>query len=387
MRRAAERREGHMTALGWKQPAHAPAPEGKDRIMKLKLALASATALGLMAGAAWAGGNEAYTDQQGQNNTLTVWQDQTSGSDVGSAGNLALQSGEHNTLVIDQDGVSQKVGAAGGDFEQNGFYNRADILQQNSGNNLQTVLQESASAEGNTSNLRNRLFVNQLGTNGLIGNVHQNNTFPSNFTGGNVATITQEASADTNIVENVFQKGRTNTITITEGGGYRNVVGNAYQGQPAGNQYPAEHSSINVTLNGNYNGDVATIGAMHIDGWSNDAGDGNDISQVGGNAGTGNFVTANFTGTANRFGFVQYGGLINQITANVLGNWNQVGVKQTNASNTSLVNITGDFNGVGITQGGANTDAGNLVTVNINSSNNAVVATQYGGNNVASITQ
>lgn len=354
--------------------------------MSLRIAISTATALGLLAftGAAMAGGNKAYTDQQGQSNDGTIWQDQTSGSEVGSALNPILQDGSRNSLVIDQDGTNQKVGAAGGDFEQNGVYNHADVLQQGSGNNLQTVRQESNEAEA-TPTWRNELFVDQLGANGLIGSVRQVNGSPMAYIGKNVTTITQTASASSNTVEDVYQAGRNNTINITTGGGFRNVVGNVHQGLT--NHAGSERSTIDLTISGDYNGDIATTGTMSIDGWSNGAGDGNDIDQAGGNNNTGNHVTANFTGNANSFGFVQYGGPSNWITTDVLGNWNQVGIVQTNASNTSLVNITGSFNDVGITQGGANTDTGNLVTVNVNSDGNAAVASQFGGNNSMAINQ
>jgi hypothetical protein len=353
--------------------------------MKLKIALSTATAVGLLAfaGAANAGGNTAYTDQQGQSNVGTIWQDGgTTNSDVGSAGNPILQDGSHNTLVIDQDGNKQKVSAgAGDDFEQNGAYNHADILQQASGNNLQTVYQGSDEPEA-TPDWRNELFVRQLGTNGLIGSVTQNNGSTQPFTGKNVATITQTANANT--VEDVDQEGRHNSIVITEGGGAHNVIGNVYQGVRNGQS--SERSTIDITIDGNNNGNVDAIGPISISGWTA-TGDGNDIDQAGARDASGHHVTANFTGNANLFDFLQYSDTINTITANVIGNWNQVGVAQGDSSSTSNVTINGSFNDVGIRQNGAHLDTGNLVTVNVNSDGNAAIASQFGGNNSMTINQ
>lgn len=190
--------------------------------MSFKLALCTATALGLLMGAAYAGSNnEAYIDQIGTDNSASIAQGQENGS---TRANLAGQSdlrmrqeGNDNEIDIDQvhnntassvpgslrNGVGIKGGSgegAGVDQVGNGNYLR---IYQYGANQVVFEVQQDGGASATTDS-NNATVVQNGGTSARVSNIRQT------FTGG---------AADA-----------SNDISITQSGGTGNRVGNTSTG-------------------------------------------------------------------------------------------------------------------------------------------------------------
>ena len=111
--------------------------------MKLRHSLATGVAvLGLAVGSAWANGNEAYTNQNGNDNKITASQ-YDSGQKAGSDADPMNQEGNSNSISINQrefggagHGNGSTVGLSGEGVDQVGNSNSLGISQTNSGGDM-----------------------------------------------------------------------------------------------------------------------------------------------------------------------------------------------------------------------------------------------------------
>lgn len=326
--------------------------------MKLKIALSTATAIGLIAltGAAWAGSNNTATlHQHGQRNSATLGQGGNSNSALieqegndNQAGKNGIygrmNQGTFNKLTVQQDGNRNKVGIAG---------NNLGIDQQARDNTL-FIRQGSSSQDGNDNTITD---VTQAGnaTGGAIVDGAQVNT----------ATLTQDGH--NNLIDSVYQKTRVaagNKLTVNQDGA-SNIVNTISQTHPDGStasnvatvkQDGTDNKLDSLSQNGD--GNVATIS---VDGWRNGAGLLTSGALAAGAAtstvhqsGSGNRVQYTVsTGNDNQFGFYQND--TNNSATGILinGNGNELGVYQDGVSNSlSLAAINDDDNVFGVRQVG-----------------------------------
>lgn len=374
--------------------------------MKLKIALSTATAIGLIAltGAAWAGnGNEAYTDQNGDNNNILIQQNAGSGNNtVGLDGAPILQNGDSNRFSETQ--------ATGGGFsrgdndikaaEQRGNSNVfGSGYSNNAGeNDIDSVLQY-----GN-SNWISIGRDNQR--EGSIGTVIQGNT-GDQPTGGNnnYLTISQVSqfpgeagfvanSGDGNSIDSVQQIGSNNGSAGPSGpqnpyqwgtrisqAGHGNkisestVIGSNNSAPGAlfwgskndvgtdANLLNTYRSVQRISQRGDDNGLIAsravTRGSNGNYIFVDQNGDQNnfDLQQGIDASSTGNQITALQKGDGNAVSNTQVGS--NDYFASVqTGNFNVLDGEQYQDNNTIRASFTGDSNGVGTMSG----NAGNLVS-------------------------
>jgi len=379
--------------------------------MKMKIAFATATALGLLMSTAMADNNKgvvvqgtaasdstgstASIDQSGGNNNLskltqlgdqnnaTVRQFgnnngagdhvQFSGTDASSnvtGYNYITQNGNNNNLEIDQSKNGNYI-ARDGFLKQTGNFNDAEITQvggASSGNRVNKVEQKDAT--GTASALTNSLDVHQSGASvigvgsdynyspNLIENVQQT------WTGGgsaNVLSVTQTGAIFNrgNIVKSAVQNGFGHQGTI-EQSGLRNRVELLSQ---SGNS-----NTATIILDGDGNGSAASgnVNGTFKSGRGAEAA-GAAASTVS-QSGSANAVNYQVLGAdRNQFGFYQ-DGTGNQATGiTITGDANELGVNQTGDRNSlTLSAISGDENIIGLKQNGSD----NVATINVSGNRN-----------------
>jgi hypothetical protein len=357
--------------------------------MKLHLAFASATALGLvMASGAFANENEAYLLQDGTNNSASVTQNSsaTTGNQAGTSTDAVNQTGSDNVLVILQNGDNGQIGVKTGtdEYHTPPSYGIQYIL------NYQGVNQTSSGAGSNTASLT------QNGNGSVIGQLQQTSTGKAL---GNSATVTQtgantinhifqtQNSADVGNAVNATQSGSGNVIDRIDqkgsGGGANNTInvniGGSNNGtMDLGGTAPfyssrawvsgATQSALIQNNYGNLNGVIlpATVSGNSINLTINGSDNQYGMTQKGSDNATG---TVTINGSSNTFGSYQagQGNLIG--AGNIDGSSNDVGVWQIGSTNTATVSVLAfgsDSNELSIAQQGIDNDA----TVNITGNNN-----------------
>lgn len=339
--------------------------------MKFKLALSTATALGLLMGGAWAGdSNTAYTNQDGSSNSIRIEQDAgTGGNDVGLLGAPILQKGNSNSFSETQQlggGFSRgnnDIVAAKQLGNSNSF---GSTYSNNAGNNtIQNVLQYG------DSNYISITRNNQRS--GFIGTVVQGND-ESESAGGNknFLSITQSTGTNPpftagNTVEVVRQIGSNNgrsSVNANNGGTRISQSGSGNLIQESiieGSNNNASGSLFNtevhrISQKGLDNGSISSIARttgsggnyIHVsqDGTANQF----DLRQGVNVNSTGNEITADQLGNDNDVKGRQEGSY-NIITSSQIGNNNFVDVLQRQNDNTATVLVTGNDNGRGTLTG------------------------------------
>ncbi len=327
--------------------------------MKRKITLATATAMGLLMGAAHANdGNSAYTAQDGSNNSILIQQGAGPGdNDVGLDGAPILQKGDGNAFSETQ--------STGGGFSR--------------GNNDITAGEQRGNSNSFGSN-----YSNNAGGN-LIGNFLQ-------YGNGNNASIGRNASVDgviTTIVQGAESGAATggngNFLSISQSGGSGNIIGTVKQiGSSNGNSMVNRHNrGTQITQSGSGNRVVEAT----IEGSNNIAAHPSslaapipnpggyatlDIRQLGSSNGSsfatarmvgsgGNQIVIDQVGDSNQFSVLQ-GDVITD-TGNAArlvqtGSFNEAQIEQSGSFNTAVLTFTGDSNGL-ISLGGV---AGTLVS-------------------------
>lgn len=167
--------------------------------MKLRLALATATAMGVLMGAAFAGENNiSYITQTGAANSASIAQ---SGSNnvAGPASDAMLQNGNSNELTVLQSGSSNNLGTPvngqGVGVEQTGNTNKASITQSSNFNTVNQVIQTTNAGVVSSLPNANELTITQSG--GNSNTVNRARQIASvNGAGANKATITQTGTGN-----------------------------------------------------------------------------------------------------------------------------------------------------------------------------------------------
>jgi hypothetical protein len=386
--------------------------------MNLKIALISATAVGLLMStcAAYAGDdNNALTLQSGLDNVAGTDQSSAHDSNIGAAGLPATQLGAGNHLSITQVAGHNSAGETS-----------PGIDQQGNDNNIYVYQGYGDSPDWDPYN--------------TIGSIKQSTAsslFAPVGSWANTATIYQFYKDTVGTVTQTYTGGSPNSIWINETGGTGSTGNNINAISQSGNNNAVTMTLTNLSGGGaNGDGNFTLNGIADV------------VSQPGyydsyvsapwpviGQAtvtqnGTGNTVGFNISGNDNKFGFYQSGlSGTRQINGGITGgNWdeiaavqegtndllnaymsgygNQLGSIQLGAStNTGTASISGSFNRALILQdgtGGSNTGevdtgatsggsgAGNnlgVIQYATDGSNHATVNVQTGGSNTAVVAQ
>lgn len=351
--------------------------------MKTRISV-SALALIAAAGMASADTNQAYVDQNGTGNTLSIDQSSGSGNQAGKApdgGNLdaITQNGNDNAATILQVGDNNIVGVnANGSASQIGDDNIFSITQQTDSNVVSLVRQNSLSDGSGAT--ENTLTVLQGGGNGnRVGFAGQGNT------GGdvNAMTITQTGTSN-RVVDRIVQYGEGNSAVLTQTGDSNRVTA-LRQGKRAGTDIDSDDNTAQITQTGNGNVVVNLDQFGDLNSADLDfEGDGNGSTALTGVAavatdssvlqtGMSNSATLEVTGDYNAFGVAQTGNANTIGTVAILGDGNQFGAAQTGDENELLVtSFIGDDNIVGVTQNAGFPAGGNLVTLALVGNGNLV---------------
>ncbi|WP_442582181.1 hypothetical protein ACSBOB_09590 [Mesorhizobium sp. ASY16-5R] len=406
--------------------------------MRLKVALSTVTALGLLMGAAAANdGNQAYTAQDGANNSIQVQQGNGPGNNrVGTALAPILQDGNGNSFRELQSlgGGSTSMGGnvvdAGRQLGDSNTFT-SNYNGWNSGNNLiLDMLQDGNSNSANVfRNSGQNSTVNELRQDGNSNSMDVTQT----GTGNTIDSATQEGSNNGSGSVNrhnkgmqLWQIGTGNLITeasiegsnnpgvhpsspgpVANPGGYavldikQNGVGNGDDFSTArmigsgGNQIVidqlGDYNQFSV-LQGDFTSDTKNSARLFQDGNYNEAlidqsgsfntigmsfeGDSNGLVGLTGAAGT---LVSNSGGLLVAGRALQYSSLAlsgNSLTYEVVGNLNKFAFAQIGGGNfiSGLV-------------GNAGASDGNQVAVLQNGSNNVTSFTQNGGSNNLSVSQ
>lgn len=403
--------------------------------MKLKLTLATATALGLLMGGAMAGDlNTGVVEQFGDDNTALIEQDGNRNR-VGREDRLGIsqssyygqqyrviQDGGSNSLAVRQVGnANLATGGSSGNLQdsltQTGDNNQIDVLQVNegstySGNAIFRIDQDSDAGTG----VANKLTIEQGGADqqsrNLTRRITQNSIdatkdneitvkqgitayvagSSTSYVGGNfLYSLNQTGSGNTqdisqdgrnNFVDTVTQTGDDNSATIDQIG-HKNVIDSLTQ--------DGNGNSAAVELRGNNNGGSASQngsspwgGATSLEIRAFSAGsraEGVGIAQgVFLQDGGYNDLDHSVTGNDNLTGVQQLGDS-NNYTGTVVGDRNELALLQDGNGNNSSVVLTGDDNNVGVKSIGD----GNTADVTHAGDSNQNSVWQIGNDNLATV--
>lgn len=388
--------------------------------MKSKLALSTATALGLLMGGALAGdNNKTVSVQDGNDNKLRVEQDgsnNVAGNRTTHYNEYLKQAGDNNLMDIQQTGNSNQVARNGpgnsGAFQtgnlnkltltqtsfgynQHGNGHQIDRIRQNSsdsatGNagdtNVATITQKGTTAtiigqgpsaghyigvitQTHSTGAANSLEIEQAGAysahygggqNNRIGTVTQNGS-------DNSATLKQDGTGPVQTTSGQQQRGPSNVINTVDqqGSGHdARVTQNGFQNYVAKVEQSSSDNSALISLTGSGNG--ATRGSGHpgvgalVNGASAAGAAASSVVQKGGSNNQVEYTV--FNGDDNQFGFYQDGAGNLAVDIRITGDGNNLGVHQTGTDNwLELATIDGSDNVIGLKQDGIGNAA--VVTV------------------------
>ncbi|SFO55235.1 Curlin associated repeat-containing protein [Cohaesibacter marisflavi] len=296
---------------------------------KIRFGLLAATAMGLLSvGYAYAaGGNEAFVEQTGDANSVSLDQSSGENNTLGSSADAASQVGNKNTLTVTQSGDSNEIGLVGSGFDQVGSNNTAQIEQTSNGNSVGSILQDENTASGAYG--KNFLKIEQgVGDGNKVNTVAQTTT----VSGKNVAKLVMKGAGNT--IDTVSQTNDANVQT--------------------------DVNTVNVYIDGNSNGTAGSLSGYALGAGAISS----EISQSGSN----NEAKLTINGNDNQFGVTQEnvnGGSNSLQALQLQGDRNELGVVQTtgdpNDANSLTINkIKGDDNNVGVSQTGWGNNVGTI---------------------------
>lgn len=400
--------------------------------MNLKIAFASATAMSVLMGAAWAGSNnKSDVIQSGNSNTALVQQNGSSNtagiSDYGGKPYAVRQTGSNNSIDIQQNGNGNRIGAGNSLYDSaassmglpanledrrptdgvrniglNQIGNHNDfVLRQTetnypygNGNAVVAVRQQSSDSATKTTNTLSITQGNNSGwSNQFVGDVYQNNTSAGTDENlKNSMTIKQSGGGYTlgNRAFILTQDGYANTMGVTQSG-TRNIVSRASQ-DGNGHEATVDQSGADNWLNKlrqdgvNQFASVSQTGTGNIVTQVDQSGDGH--STILSISGTGNGVL-NLTNGAGWVGAPDNGvtqrgsgNAINMTISNMASN-NSFGFLQEGVSNDATgITITGNDNQLGVSQVGA---SNGFALSEISGNGNNIGLAQTGASNLATI--
>lgn len=312
--------------------------------MRSRLTLATGTALGLLVGAAAANdGNQAYTAQDGSNNSMLIQQSAgpLGGNRVGTALNPILQNGDNNSFRETQstgggaafmnDNVIEAAKQLG-----NGNSFTSNYSQNNSGNNL--ILDALQNGNLNLASV-----VRNGGYNSEVNELRQD---------GNSNSMDVTQSGNGNIIESATQDGSNN------GSGSVNRHNRGMQLWQIGTGNQISEASITGSNNPGVHpsspGPVANPGGYAVlDIKQNGVGNGDDFSTARMIGSGGNQIVIDQLGDYNQFSVLQ--GDVTSDTKNAArlfqhGGYNEALIDQSGSFNAVSMSFVGDSNGlVGLT--------------------------------------
>lgn len=399
-----------------------------------KSALLGATALTAVASASYAaGGNESYTSQSGNDNTLAI--EQIGGNLAGenSTSHAVTQLGDDNEIDIYQEtsGGANRIGTggsqAGNGVDQIGNNNKLDVnqngtsldvfeVQQNGGSavdsNVTTITQTGSAQtvsnikqtfDGYSSSDANEITILQSGSRQLIGNTssgpRSDGSGITQIGNGNSATVDQSGKSQSVFTlkqQDTKSGSGSNIATITQSGNVGTADGSHVQLVDQYNYGTLDNTlSITQEVTGNGdNGKGAFSGAVTLG-----VSGGLLLSDqsFAGQSGSGNDLTYSTVGEANKFGFLQQG-TGNTIDSVSNGIGQEVAIRQTGSDNETYGIQTGSHNSAGIemdgnrnfvdffqdSTAGAIAD-GNKLAIMIAGHDNELTSTQTGLNNTAGL--
>ena len=365
--------------------------------MKLKIALATATAMGLAIGTAWANdGNKVFLDQDGTENSGSINQSGGDNNEFGlstdsakqiGTGNIATynnsgwtgSTGNNNNVVQDflQDGTLNKFqgsdvgGSTGntlGSFTQDGDYNGAyvnriqednssvgTVLMQGNKNTLTIIQGDSGGAYAGGGNSVGSVSIigsdNGLGSANAYLHAHANAAVYIQQKGNSNEVGSSTIDGSNNRDPLPFSVGAFNRVHEIIQTGNDNLVTAASTTGSVGNW-------IRLSQVGDENG-LAGLGQLST-GFANSIGGAVDRSAI--QVGTGNKIGFGALGNANQFGFFQNGANNSAIGLNFTGNNNEIGVEQAGTDNVvNLGAVVGDSNDIGVRQ----LDGGNTANIDL----------------------
>ena len=335
--------------------------------MKLtKFLLTTTTALGLSVTTAFANGNDAFLDQNGDEHSALIEQSGDN-NDAGGVGSEITQNGHRNNLDVLQSGNDNSIGLG-----TNSFTGSTGILQTHTG------IVPSDTRRGNS------LSIVQSSNGNTVGAVDQDSSTQGNNT-RNSATITQAGDGG-NEIDSVRQRKNSstrNTLNATQEG-RNNLIAGIFQNSNVGGN---GLNTIDVYMAGTDNGHGALSGFAADTGATTSSliqdGRGNSIdldingrpsipvpdeNQFGitqlGNNNTVNTVTLD-TKRAN-LGIYQDGNGNEVAPSTISGNDNTIGILQIMDDNLAAVTVAGTGNSFLIDQNGVSNDASVTISGNNN---------------------
>lgn len=366
--------------------------------MKLKLALATTTAFGLMIGASAAiaaDGNQLYLDQSGTSNAVDSSQSgshNTIGAMTGYT--RARQEGSNNKLDIRQSGDynvgSAKDGGTPRGIDQLGT-NGYMLLNQSGNSNLTAGMTQFGS--------KNDMRIYQQSNNNVIGSATQDTRGQVTTTTANALQVIQRGG-NANVINTASQAGTGNIMYLTQDGAQNHIVlasqgvfhdtntTNGYMAISQTGSYnlvnsadqDGDHNSMTLSANGNYNG-TSAFGSNVASGVATASG----IAQGGlHQGGVGNMLNVAFNANNTSFSFSQTGDY-DQLTGNVnFGTGNELATNQHGGSGNSIgFQVGGNNNALGFDQTGTGNSISSMQTGN----SNVASMNQSGTGNVSTISQ
>ncbi|MCZ4368532.1 hypothetical protein [Sulfitobacter dubius] len=403
-----------------------------------KSALLGATALTAVASASYAaGGNESYTSQSGNDNTLAI--EQIGGNLAGDStpDRTITQNGNDNEIDLFQEnlGGTNRIGSGaaiqgnpiGQGVDQIGDNNKLDVsqsgasldvfdIQQTGGaandSNITTITQTGSrqtvsninqTFDGYGNSDANEITILQSGKLNLIGNTssgpRSDGSGITQIGNGNSATVDQSGNSQSvyTLKQQDTKSGSgSNIATITQSGNVGTAGGSRVQLVDQYN-YGSLDNTLSITQEVTGNGNNGK-GAFSSDGPAAlvtevQLGNQSFAKQTGG----GNDLTYSTEGEANKFGFLQ-AGFSNMIDSVSNGIGQEVAIRQTGSDNETYGVQTGSHNSAGIemdgnrnfvdfsqdSTAGAISD-GNKLAIMIAGHDNELTSTQTGLNNMAGL--
>jgi len=404
--------------------------------MKMKLAFATATALGLLMGNAMADSNKTASEQDGNDNSLLVRQDgksNTAGNSL-TTNNRLYQFGDNNSITVRQKGDSNNVGNDGSadwrGLHQTGVKPDWQPLKRGDGNVI--VIDQTSGAVTGTANGNKVASIRQ--SSGTGGSATTNSAIITQDLGG----AGDRAAHYVGRVVQEHTTGVANTLVVTQTGAHSRTAGgnaqsnriggyddNGYQDWFGGIKQKGSGNSLTVTQEDLAERRVATRGPGNViflldqDGTTLSAtvtqnGFQNYVKKIE-QTGSGNTATVSLTGTGNgavlptgiwamdnlpkvgvlsgaageaaaayASSVVQKNGSGNAVSYEVLNaDGNQFGFYQNGSGNQAVsISISGDANQLGVSQEGTNNT---LALTNITGSENIIGLKQDGTSNLATI--
>jgi len=299
------------------------------------------------------------------------------------------QSGSDNTALIEQSGVNQVFGSATRDSVQEGDRNELDVDQSGDGNSVGLTTNPAGGRAGFVQDNdvagdanANTATITQSDNRNSVGAILQvTRDFGAPFVSGNTLTIDQ--SGDDNTLGGVRQDrnspasvGNEATITMSGTDNFLNFTSQFNRGGSAA----GEENTIDATISGEANGRDRDTGAVAgLRTFSAMTGvEANALVQDG----FANDINLNVSGNWNRVGIEQDGDNNSVGSLDISGNNNTVGIAQDGSFNlVTLSPLTGFFNDIGVSQAGVT----NQADLDVDGSANAFKVDQNGVENLTTL--